>query len=126
MRPGPVTPGSAGDRARPHLTGQAGLTTRPGRGRPVAPDGPIRLGRAGLKLRLVTAPYRTRAGRRLWRRILLLVTLAVLLAALFTVGPPSPPATLAPASVLSRFQRAGHLTLARDCGHSPPPPANPP
>src|SRR5260370_9954119 len=122
MGPGPGTPGSAGDRDRPHLTGQAGLTTRPGRGRTVAPDGPIRLGRAGLKLRLVTAPYRTRAGRRLWRRILLLVTIAVLLAALFPVGPPRPPAPLAPPPVPSPVHPAGNVTPAPDSGYNAPRP----
>ena len=73
----------------------------------------------------MTAPYQTRVGRRPWRRILLLAVLAALLATLFTVGPPGPPTTLAPAPVLSGLERAGRVSLARDCGYSAPLPANP-
>jgi len=73
----------------------------------------------------VTAPHGTRSGRRLWRRIILLVILAALVAVAFAIGQPSQPATLAPALVLSGLERAGGVSLARDCGYSAPLPANP-
>ena len=62
---------------------------------------------------------------RLWHRTLLLVIAAALLAVGFAVGLPSGPATLAPAPVLSGLERAGNVSLARDCGYSAPLPANP-
>jgi hypothetical protein len=74
-------------------------------------------------LPFVTAPYGTRAGRQ-WRRIVLLVFLAALLAVPFVIGPPGQPATLAPALVRSGLERAGSVSLARDCGYSAPLPAN--
>jgi hypothetical protein len=77
----------------------------------------------------VTAPYRSRGGPKAsgtrWRRILLLVILAALLAVTFLVTRPHPPATLPPTLVLSGVERAGDVSLARDCGYSAPLPANP-
>ncbi len=74
---------------------------------------------------LVTAPGQTRSGRRLSRRLILLVILAALLAVPIAVGLLTQPATLAPALVQSRLERAGSVSLARDCGYSAPLPANP-
>jgi hypothetical protein len=76
-------------------------------------------------LPIVTAPDQTRSGRPLWRRLVLLVILAALLAVAFAAGLLTQPATLAPALVLSRLERAGGVSLARDCGYSAPLPANP-
>jgi len=73
----------------------------------------------------VTASSRTRPDRRLWRRLVLLIFLAVLLGVPSAVGPPSQPGTLAPTLVLSGFERAGHRSIARDCGYSAPLPASP-
>jgi hypothetical protein len=73
----------------------------------------------------VTAPNRTRPGRRLRRRIVLLVFLAVLAAVPTAGGPPSPPGPLAPALVRSGFERPGRASIARDCGYSAPLPASP-
>jgi len=79
----------------------------------------------------VTAPDRTSAGRRLLRALVLVVSLAVLLA-VPTAMPARPPrrvpphaATLAPTAVLSGIERAGRVSLARDCGFSVPLPDAP-
>lgn len=70
-----------------------------------------------------SGPEATRAQSRLWRRVLLLGILAVLVAVAFLVG--RPPASLAPALVLSGAERGGNVSLARDCGYSVPLPADP-
>jgi hypothetical protein len=73
----------------------------------------------------VTASYRTRAPGRFWRLILWFVVLAVLIVVSFAVVPPGPLPTLVPVPVLSGFERAGRVSLARDCGYSVPLPASP-
>ncbi len=70
----------------------------------------------------MTAPYRTRALRRLCPGIILLIFVALLLAVPKTGHRPGP---LAPAPVLSGIERTGHVSLARDCGYSAPLPENP-
>jgi hypothetical protein len=79
----------------------------------------------------VTAPDRTSAGRRLLRALVLAVSLAVLLAVPAATpsrplrrAPPRP-AMLAPAAVLSGTERAGKVSIARDCGFSAPLPGVP-
>jgi hypothetical protein len=67
-----------------------------------------------------------RAGRRVRPGLLLLVLLVVALAVLAAAPRRAPPAaTLAPAAVLSGIERAGRVSLARDCGYSAPLPAAP-
>ena len=81
---------------------------------------------ARLEWLIVTAPHRTRAGRCLLGGLVLLIFLVVLLAwPSATPPPPPPPATLAPTAVLSWIERAGNVSLARDCGYSAPLPAAP-
>jgi hypothetical protein len=68
-----------------------------------------------------------RAGRRVRPGPLVLVLLVAALAAVLATVPrrASPAATLAPAAVLSGIERAGRVSLARDCGYSAPLPAAP-
>jgi hypothetical protein len=71
-------------------------------------------------LAFVTAPYRARTLRHLAPGIAVLIFVVLLLAVPKT-GPPQ--ATLAPTPVLSGIERAGNVSLARDCGYSAPLPA---
>jgi hypothetical protein len=88
-------------------------------------------GPASTKIRLVTAPDRARAGRRLRRALVLALLLALLLVVPTATAhrpsrrAPPRPATLAPAAVLSEIERAGTVSIARDCGFSAPLPAAP-
>jgi hypothetical protein len=68
---------------------------------------------------------RRRTRRRLWRRIVLLIFVVALVAVPTSAGPPSRPATLAPAAVRSGFERSGNASIARDCGYSAALPASP-
>jgi hypothetical protein len=70
-----------------------------------------------------SGPEASGAHSRRGRRALLLVGLAVLVAVAFLVG--RAPAPLAPAPVLSGVERAGNVSLARDCGYSAALPADP-
>jgi hypothetical protein len=93
---------------------------------------PDRSGEPGsTKIPLVTAPDRTRAGRRLWRALVLVLFVALLLAVPTATPPrlprlpPPRPATLAPTAVLSGIERTGKVSIARDCGFSAPLPSAP-
>ena len=79
----------------------------------------------------MTARDRARAGRRLRRALVLALFLALLLF-VPTATPHRPslrapprPAALAPTAVLSGIERAGTISIARDCGFSAPLPAAP-
>jgi hypothetical protein len=90
---------------------------------------PDRSGEPGsTNIALVTAPDRTRAGRRLRRGLVLVLFLVLLLAVpIATPHRPAPPrpAMLAPTAVLSGIERSGKVSIARDCGYSAPRPAAP-
>jgi hypothetical protein len=67
----------------------------------------------------VRAPHEARALRRLGPGLVLLIFVVLLLAV------PKPGRLLPPAPVLSGIERAGRVTLARDCGYSAPLPGSP-
>jgi len=67
----------------------------------------------------VTAPHAAGALRRLSPGLALLIFVALMLAV------PKPARPLAPAPVLSGIERAGAVSLARDCGYSAPLPGSP-
>ncbi len=66
-----------------------------------------------------------RAGTRLRRRIILLIFFAVLLVVPTAGGPPAQQGMVTPVQVLSGFELAAGVSLARDCGYSAPLPASP-
>lgn len=68
---------------------------------------------------------RCRPGGSPGRRLVLVILVAVLLAVPTSCGPRSKPGALAPVQVMSRFERSGDASLARDCGYSQPLPASP-
>jgi hypothetical protein len=73
----------------------------------------------------VTGPHHGRLTPGLRHRIVLLVFVAALLAVLTASGPPTGPRMLAATAVLSRSERAGDVSLGRDCGYSQPLPGSP-